>query len=259
MQPFIVIIPARQASTRLPGKMLADIAGVPMVIRVAQRALESGASETYIATDDPAIAQAAVDYGFKALMTRPDHPSGTDRLTEAVCALELSDQTIVVNVQGDEPLIAPRLINEVAALSASDPDAAITTCATPISHAPHFFNPNVVKVVCDTYGHALYFSRAPIPWNRDALSDGRQVLTENTEALHHIGLYAYRVGFLKKFPELPRGVLERIESLEQLRALEHGYKIAVLKTPAHPGAGVDTQEDLDRVRLLFSSQHPLSG
>lgn len=259
MQPFIVIIPARQASTRLPGKMLADIGGMPMVIRVAQKALASGASDTYIATDDAAIARVAAGFGLKALMTRPDHPSGTDRLTEAVHTLGLPDQAIVVNVQGDEPLIDPGLIRQVAELAASDPTAAIATCAAPIGDAQHFFNPNVVKVVCNTQGHALYFSRAPIPWNRDALSDGRQVLAEGTDALHHMGLYAYRVNFLKKFPELSRGVLESVESLEQLRALEHGYKIAVLKISSHPGAGVDTQEDLDRVRLILATGQAKSG
>ena len=259
MPPFIVIIPARQASTRLPGKMLADIAGVPMVVRVARRALDSGASDTFIATDDPTIAEVASSFGLKALMTSAEHPSGTDRLTEAVKILGLPDHAIIVNVQGDEPLIDPALIQRVAALAASDPEAAISTCAAPIGNPQHFFNPNVVKVVCDRRGHALYFSRAPIPWDRDALSDGRQVLPEGTQALHHIGLYAYRVSFLKKFPNLSRGVLESIESLEQLRALEHGYKIAVLKTSTHPGAGVDTQEDLDRVRLILAGKEPKSG
>ncbi len=259
MLPFIVIIPARSASTRLPGKMLADIAGIPMVVRVAQRALASGASDIYIATDDPSIAKVAAAFDIKALMTRTDHPSGTDRLTEAVNALGLSDQAIVVNVQGDEPLIDPELIRQVAALAAEDPEAAIATCAAPIADTQHFFNPNIVKVVLNTRGHALYFSRAPIPWNRDALADGQHVLVQGTEALHHIGLYAYRVSFLKKFPLLSRGVLESIESLEQLRALEHGYKIAVLKTPSHPGTGVDTQADLDRVRLILTDKQKHSA
>ena len=239
--------------------MLADIAGVPMVVRVAQRALASGASDIYIATDDPTIAQVASNFGLKALITSTDHPSGTDRLTEAVSLLGLPDHAIVVNVQGDEPLMDPSLIQQVATLAASDTEVAIATCAAPIEHAQQFFNPNIVKVVCDQRGHALYFSRAPIPWNRDALSEGREELAEGTAALHHIGLYAYRVSFLKKFPNLSRGVLESIESLEQLRALEHGFKIAVLKIPSHPGAGVDTQEDLDRVRLILASEEPKSG
>lgn len=254
MLPFIVIIPARSASTRLPGKMLADVAGIPMVVRVAQRALASGASDVYIATDDPSIAKVAAAFDFKALMTRADHPSGTDRLTEAVNTLGLSDEAIVVNVQGDEPLIDPALIHQVASLAARDTEAAIATCAAPIADAQDFFNPNIVKVVLNTRGHALYFSRAPIPWNRDALANGQQVLVQGSEALHHIGLYAYRVGFLKKFPSLSRGILEGIESLEQLRALEHGYNIAVLKTSSHPGAGVDTQADLDRVRLILTDK-----
>jgi len=254
MQPFTVIIPARQASTRLPGKMLADLAGAPMVVRVAQRAAQSGAQDILIATDDEGIAQAVRAFGIPVVMTRADHPSGTDRLAETVEQLGLPDDAIVVNVQGDEPLIDPVLINEVASLLAQHPTAAIATCAAPIADAAHFFNPNVVKVVCDQSKHALYFSRAPIPWDREALSDGSQSLSLALPALHHIGLYAYRVHFLKTFPRLSRGVLEGIESLEQLRALEHGFKIAVHRAERHPGAGVDTQADLDRVRQIFSAQ-----
>jgi len=259
MHPFTVIIPARQASTRLPGKMLADLAGTPMVVRVAQRAAASAASRVYIATDDQAIAEVARTYQIDVLMTRPDHPSGTDRLAESVAQLQLPDDDIVVNVQGDEPLIDPELINQVAASLAGHPTAAMSTCATPITDPTSFFNPNIVKVVCDKKLQALYFSRAPIPWDRDALTHGSQTLSSDIQALHHIGLYAYRVHFLKTFPSLSRGVLENIESLEQLRALEHGYAIAVHRTETHSGVGVDTQADLNRVRQILSGQAPPSG
>ncbi len=259
MQPFIVIIPARKASTRLPGKMLADLAGTPLVVRVAHRAAASAATKVYVATDDACIASAVRAYGIDVLMTREDHPSGTDRLAESVELLNLSDHDIVVNVQGDEPLIDPALINQVAASLVQHPQAAMSTCAAPISDASSFFNPNIVKVVCDSSSHALYFSRAPIPWDRDALSQGSQVLSQGLPALHHIGLYSYRVHFLKTFPFLSRGVLESIESLEQLRALEHGFKIAVHLTDRHPGPGVDTQADLDRVRQILAKEGSTSG
>lgn len=259
MQPFVVIIPARQASTRLPGKMLADLAGTPMVVRVAQRAAASNASEVFIATDDAQIAQVVQSFGFRAIMTRSDHPSGTDRISETVELLDLAQDAIVVNVQGDEPLIAPSLINQVAALLAEQTMAVMATCASPILEAAHFFNPNIVKVVCDKAGKALYFSRAPIPWDRDALASGSQSLSSETPALHHIGLYAYRVHFLKSFPRLSRGILESLESLEQLRALEHGYSIAVHLTDTHPGAGVDTEADLVRVRQVLNTKDAQSG
>jgi 3-deoxy-manno-octulosonate cytidylyltransferase (CMP-KDO synthetase) len=259
MHPFIVIIPARMASTRLPGKMLADLAGTPMVVRVAQRAAASEASSVYIATDDESIALAARAHKIDVLMTRHDHPSGTDRLAESVTRLQLPDDGIVVNVQGDEPLIDPILINQVAASLARHPSAAMSTCAAPITDPTSFFNPNVVKVVCDKKSQALYFSRAPIPWDRDALGNGSQKLSSKVSALHHIGLYAYRVHFLKLFPSLTRGTLENIESLEQLRALEHGHTIAVHLTDTHPGIGVDTQDDLNRVRQLLTKEVPPSG
>lgn len=259
MQPFVVIIPARKASTRLPGKMLADLGGTPMVVRVAQRASASNASEVLIATDDAQIAQVVQSFGFRAIMTRSDHPSGTDRLAEAASLLGLSEDAIVVNVQGDEPLIAPNLINQVAAELTKQPLAAMATCAAPIADTAHFFNPNIVKVVCDKAGKALYFSRAPIPWDRDALATGSPSLSPDTPALHHIGLYAYRVHFLKSFPHLSRGILEGLESLEQLRALEHGYSIAVHLTDTHPGPGVDTEADLLRVRQVLITKAPQSG
>ncbi|GAB2898853.1 3-deoxy-manno-octulosonate cytidylyltransferase [Paralcaligenes sp. KSB-10] len=248
---FIAIIPARSASTRLPGKPLLDIAGKPMVVRTAEQAARSLADRVIVATDDGHIQAVVQAHGFEALLTRSDHPTGTDRLAEVASRLSLAGDTIVVNVQGDEPLVDPMQINAVAALLAQDHDAAIATCASPITQADTLFNPNVVKVVCDQRQHALYFSRAPIPWARDALADGQQRLAADIPALHHIGLYAYRVGFLEKFPSLPIGQLERFESLEQLRAMENGYSIAVYITHEHPAAGVDTESDLIRVRQAF--------
>lgn len=252
--PFIVVIPARQASTRLPGKMLADLGGKPMVVRVAEQALASQASRVVIATDHADIAHATRAAGIETLMTRVDHASGTDRLAEAAAQLGLTAQTIVVNVQGDEPLIDPRLINRVAQQLTLDAQAAIATCACPLTEVTSLFNPNIVKVVCDQRDRALYFSRAPIPWDRDGFQADPRALKPDFPALHHIGLYAYRVEFLKRFPQLSAGVLERLEMLEQLRALEHGYGISVLKIASHPGAGIDTPEDLIRVRRLLGGQ-----
>ena len=201
---FIALIPARTASTRLPDKPLADIAGKPMVVRTAERAARSGAAQVCIATDDARVLQAAQAHGVRALMTRGDHPTGTDRLAEAVAQLGLPDDAIVVNVRGDEPLIEPELIDAVAAKLQASPDADIATCACPLADAQALFNPNVVKLVCTASDRALYFSRAPIPWARDALAGGERVLADGLPALHHIGLYAYRVSFLRRFPTLPR-------------------------------------------------------
>lgn len=250
---FIAIIPARAASTRLPGKPLLDIAGKPMVVRTAEQAGRSLASRVVVATDTPDIQAAVRHHGFEALLTRAQHPTGTDRLAEVAESLALADDTIVVNVQGDEPLIDPAQINAVARLLGDNPEAAIATCAAPITDARALFNPNAVKVVRDHRGRALYFSRAPIPWARDALADGGQRLAAGLPALHHIGLYAYRAGFLKRFPSLPVGPLETFESLEQLRALENGYVIMVDLTDAPPTAGVDTEADLARVRQVFAN------
>lgn len=250
---FIALIPARMASTRLPDKPLADIAGKPMVVRVAERAAGSQAAQVTIATDDTRVQQAAAEHGYQAVLTRADHPTGTDRLAEAVEQLGLADDAIVVNVQGDEPLIDPALVDAVAALLRDHPDADIATCACPLADAESLFNPNVVKVVCGADGRALYFSRAPIPWARDALASGERVLAPGLPALHHIGLYAYRVAFLRRFPRLPQGALERFEALEQLRALEHGHTIVVHRTPQPPMAGVDTPADLDRVRAWYAN------
>uniref|UniRef100_UPI00333FA63B 3-deoxy-manno-octulosonate cytidylyltransferase n=1 Tax=Castellaniella defragrans TaxID=75697 RepID=UPI00333FA63B len=252
---FIAIIPARAASTRLPGKPLLDLGGKPMVVRTAQRVARSGAARVLVATDHEDIFEAARREGFEAMMTRADHPTGTDRLSEVVHALALDDEAVVVNVQGDEPLIDPAAIDAVAALLAARPEAAIATCASPIRETQTLFDPNAVKVVCDAAGSALYFSRAPIPWARDALADGAQRLAAGLPAWRHIGLYAYRAGFLRAFPALPTGALERFESLEQLRALEHGYRIVVHLGAADPATGVDTAADLERMRALFAAGH----
>jgi 3-deoxy-manno-octulosonate cytidylyltransferase (CMP-KDO synthetase) len=251
---FIAIIPARAASTRLPDKPLADIAGKPMVIRTAERAALSSASRVIIATDDIRVERAAHEYGVEVMMTRSSHPTGTDRLSEVVQTLGLHTDQVVVNVQGDEPLIDPDLIDAVAGILANHPEAAIGTCAASIADAASLFNPNVVKVVCGNDHRALYFSRAPIPWARDALASGERILAAGLPALHHIGLYAYRVGFLLQFPALPLGALERHEALEQLRALENGYAIVVHRSEHAPAAGVDTAEDLERVRRTYSNR-----
>lgn len=251
---FIAVVPARLASTRLPDKPLADIHGKPMVVRTAERAQASAAQRVVVATDSPEILSAAQSHGFEALLTRADHPSGTDRLAEVVEQLCLPDETVLVNVQGDEPLIDPGLIDAVARLLQNDPQAAMATCASPIADARSLFNPNVVKVVCNAAGHALYFSRAPLPWARDAFAHDRELLPKGLQALHHIGLYAYRAGFLRRFGSLPQGPLECWESLEQLRALENGHAIAVHLADTRPDAGVDTLEDLERVRSVFANQ-----
>jgi len=253
---FTVLIPARFASTRLPGKPLADIAGKPMVVRVAENARDSGAARVVVATDDARIADAARAHGVDACLTRSDHPTGTDRLAEAAIALRLDDDAIVVNVQGDEPLIAPELVARMAALLASRPDAAIATACHPIHDAAEAFNPNVVKVVLDRDGFALYFSRAPIPWARDAFAASRagaqpEHLPEDLPIYRHYGLYAYRAGFLRRFPTLTPAPIERFEALEQLRALWHGERIVVEVTAGTPAPGVDTPEDLERVRTLY--------
>lgn len=242
---FKVVIPARYASARLPGKPLLDIAGKPMVIRVAEQAAKSGASEIVIATDFEKIMQVAAEHYIKAVMTRLDHASGTDRIAEVAQKLGWGDDEIVVNVQGDEPLIEPSLINEVAQHLANNKDAVMATACHAIHDEASMINPNIVKVVIDANGNALYFSRAPIPYPRD---DAHKA---NIHAHRHIGIYAYRVGFLKKYAQLSMTELEKIESLEQLRVLHHGYKIGVTITQNAPASGVDTQEDLDYVRNVF--------
>jgi 3-deoxy-manno-octulosonate cytidylyltransferase (CMP-KDO synthetase) len=250
--PFTVLIPARYASTRLPGKPLADIAGKPMVVRVAERALKSGAARVVVATDDERVRAAVASYGIAVCMTRQDHATGTDRLAEAAVALGLPDEEIVVNVQGDEPLLEPALMRSMAGLLDAKQDAAIATACHPIVDAAEAFNPNVVKVVLDAAGYAMYFSRATIPWARDAFARTRDTLPEGIAIYRHYGLYAYRTSFLRAYPDLAPSPVERSEALEQLRALWHGYRIAVEITQGTPAPGIDTPEDLARVRLLYS-------
>ncbi|WP_280156158.1 3-deoxy-manno-octulosonate cytidylyltransferase [Piscinibacter sp. XHJ-5] len=252
---FTVLIPARLASTRLPRKPLADIGGAPMVVRVAQRAMQSGAQRVVVATDNREIVCACEAHGVAALLTRDDHPTGSDRLAEACTLLGLSDRDIVVNVQGDEPLVDPGLIDACAELLAMHPDCVMSTPAHPIDDAAELLNPNVVKVVCDAAGRALYFSRAPIPWWRDGYAPAVDTVS-TPPPLRHIGLYAYQVEFLKRFPRLSVSPLEKVESLEQLRVLWHGQRIAVHITHTRPGPGVDTLEDLDRVRAVWAGAVP---
>ncbi|MFZ9551791.1 MAG: 3-deoxy-manno-octulosonate cytidylyltransferase [Hylemonella sp.] len=251
---FTVLIPARLASTRLPNKPLADIAGLPMVVRVAQRVRAGLApsSQVVVAADSPAIVQACSAHQIEAVLTRVDHPSGSDRLAEACDLLGLDNDQVVVNVQGDEPLMDPALVIAVADLLAQHNAASMSTAAHPIEDPAEFLNPNVVKVVLDADHRALYFSRAPIPWWRDGLGQEPGAMP-NPKPLRHIGIYGYRVGFLRKFPTLSQAPLERIEALEQLRALWHGHSIAVHITPHPPGPGVDTPEDLARVRQAFGA------
>ena len=249
--PFTVVIPARMASSRLPNKPLADIAGLPMVVRVAQRAAQSQAIQVVVAADDARIVQACQLHGVTALLTRQDHLSGSDRLAEASQLLGLGSDDVVVNVQGDEPLIRPELIDEVAFLLTQRPEASMSTAAHAIGSLQEFMNPNVVKLVMDARQMALYFSRAPIPWWRDGSLDGSMQTLPNPAPLRHIGIYGYRAGFLSLFPTLTPAPLETMESLEQLRALWHGHRIAVHVTDQAPGPGVDTPEDLERVRQLL--------
>jgi 3-deoxy-manno-octulosonate cytidylyltransferase (CMP-KDO synthetase) len=250
--PFVAIVPARLASTRLPRKPLADIGGVPMVVRVAQRAAASGAVRVVVAADSDETVAACRAHGVEALLTAPHHPTGTDRLAEAAAQLELADDSIVVNVQGDEPLIPPAVVADVAALLAARTDCAIATAAHALHDAAEFFSPNLVKVVTDAQGRALLFSRAPIPWSRDAFAAARDALPAGLPALRHVGLYAYRADFLRRYPTLPRAPMEEHESLEQLRALWHGERIAVLRLNAPLPPGVDTPDDLELVRGLIS-------
>jgi 3-deoxy-manno-octulosonate cytidylyltransferase (CMP-KDO synthetase) len=247
---YCVLIPARLASTRLPDKPLADLGGRPMVVRVAERARQSRATRVVVATDSAAVGDACATHGVEAVLTRADHPSGSDRLAEACELLGLAGDDVVVNVQGDEPLIAPQLIDAVADLLRAHPLASMSTAAHPIANVQDLRNPNVVKVVTDTDGIALYFSRAPIPWWRDGAVDGAAALPQPLP-LRHIGIYGYRAGFLRAFPNLAQAPMERIEALEQLRALWHGHRIAVHLSADAPGAGVDTPQDLERVRALF--------
>ena len=248
---FIVAIPARYGSTRLPGKPLLLIAGEPMIVHVARRALAAGAREVVVATDDERIADALRGSDVRVQMTRAEHASGSDRLAECAERLAWADDAIVVNLQGDEPLVPPSGIRAVAAALAGE--APMATLATPLASAQELFNPNCVKVVAGKDGHALYFSRAPLPWARDAFARTRDELPHDVPFLRHIGIYAYRAGFLRRFAQLAPTPLERAESLEQLRALEHGYRIALRLAPEPFPPGVDTAEDLARVQRILQS------
>jgi len=249
---FVVVIPARFASTRLHGKVLADIAGKPMVVHVADRARRSGAREVWVATDDQRILQAVEAHGHQAAMTDANHASGTDRIAELASRRGWTDGSIVVNVQGDEPRIAPELIREVAQVLESDGEAAMSTACHELHRDQDLFDPNVVKVVLDAKRHALYFSRATIPWARDAFAGGARDIPPELPLYRHYGLYAYRVGFLRQYPTLAPAPIERFEALEQLRALWYGFRIIVRVTRGAPAPGVDTAEDLERVRGIYA-------
>ncbi len=249
---FTVLVPARMASSRLPGKPLADIAGVPMIVRVAQRAARSSANRVVVATDHADILAVCTAHGVDALLTRSDHPTGSDRLAEACELIGLDGNNLVVNVQGDEPLIDPGLIDACAELLAQHPECVMSTAAHAIDTLADLDNPNVVKVVLDAAGRALYFSRAAIPWWRDARAAGSNPLASMFAPLRHMGLYAYQAGFLRRFPTLAISPIETIEALEQLRVLWHGHRIVVHVSDARPAPGVDTPEDLVRVRALFA-------
>lgn len=280
MPAFHVVIPARFGSTRLPGKPMLLIGGKPMVVRVAEQAAQSGAQQIWIATDHQPVMAAMHEHGFKACMTKTDHPSGTDRIAEVVAQHNWPDETIVVNVQGDEPLIPPPLIRAVAQHLHDHPECAIATACHPVHDEAAMRNPNIVKAVVDKDGNAMYFSRAPIPYPRDAfrslsspegrddrspslrggvgggeLSTKSTPLPENLTVLRHIGIYAYRAGFLRAYSQLAPSAIEQIEALEQLRALWHGYKIGVTITQDAPPSGVDTEADLEVARKLFETRN----
>ncbi|TXH90898.1 MAG: 3-deoxy-manno-octulosonate cytidylyltransferase [Rhodoferax sp.] len=252
---YTVLIPARLTSSRLPNKPLAMIGGLPMVVRVAKQldSLANTGIQVVVAGDDPEIIDTCARHGIQAILTHKDHASGTDRLAEACEKLHLANDSIVVNVQGDEPLIQAGLVNEVAKLLLNDPGACMSTAAHPLDALDDFINPNVVKVVLNRNDQAMYFSRAPIPWWRDGNTAGIRTLPQGQAPLRHIGIYAYRAGFLRLFPQLPPSPLEQVEALEQLRALWNGFAIAVHITLSAPGTGVDTPDDLERVRKIVES------
>lgn len=247
---FLVVVPARYGSIRLPGKPLRVLAGQPMIRHVYDRAVESGANRVIVATDDERIRDCCLGFGAEAVLTSRDHQTGTDRLAEVVRAWGLPDETIVVNMQGDEPLMPPALPRQAARALATRPEAAIATLAAPIDYDAIVDDPNVVKVVCDRGGFALYFSRAPIPWDRDARASGASRSVPGVWR-RHIGLYAYRAAFLRRYPDLSRSPLETLECLEQLRALWHGERIYVSDAVETPGPGVDTEADLAKVAALL--------
>lgn len=251
--PFVVAIPARHASTRLPGKALVEVAGRPLIAHVIERALESGAEEVVVATDDERIGRAAEAAGAGYCLTDADCASGTDRLAQCAAHLAWPEDRIVINLQGDEPLLPGRWLDRVAAALDDNPDAMVATLAVTEPHADAVFDPNVVKLVCDARDFALYFSRAPIPWHRAAFGDGRDRLPADTAWLRHIGVYGYRVRELAWLAGLPPTPSEQAESLEQLRALEHGGRIHVTRLDEAPPPGVDTEGDLERVRRLLEA------
>lgn len=253
MLRFKVVIPVRYASTRLPGKPLLPFAGKPMIAHVCERALEAEAEEVVVAADDERILEAVKSLPVRAVMTRSDHRSGTERIAEAVRTCGWADDAIVVNLQGDEPLVPPGLLRNAAGLLASSKEAGVATLATPIREKREIFNPHAVKVVLDRFGRALYFSRAPIPWDRDAFAAGGEPAVR-MEYLRHIGLYAYTAGFLKRYIGWAPSPLEAVESLEQLRILWHGERIAVMTVADAPEAGVDTPEDLARVERALTGR-----
>lgn len=254
---FQVVIPARYASTRLPGKPLADIGGAPMIVRVAERAAASGAADVVVATDDERVREAVTAAGFEAVMTRPDHPSGSDRVMEVAELRGWTEDTVVVNVQGDEPLIPPAVIAQVAELLHGHPEAGVATLCEPVAELAQVFDPNVVKAVADRHGRALYFSRAPVPYARDLFPEReRRPAAELLAAggwRRHVGIYGFRLEVLRRFVTMPTGTLERLESLEQLRLLEHGIPILLADACAAVPGGVDTPADLDRARARFAA------
>ncbi|MCJ7556630.1 MAG: 3-deoxy-manno-octulosonate cytidylyltransferase [Gammaproteobacteria bacterium] len=250
---FRVVIPARYGSTRLPGKPLREIAGRTMIERVYRQALESDASEVIVATEDQRISSVCEGFGATVCMTRPDHQSGTDRIAEVARCMGWSDEVMVVNVQGDEPGLPAQLVNQVASLLANRADAQIATLATPVSSMHEFMDVNAVKVVADSTGRAMYFSRAPIPWARDSAPSGLLSQTSFDGAWRHLGLYAYRVGALLQLADAQPSPLELAEKLEQLRAMEMGMTIMVALASCQPGQGVDTQADLDRVAAQWAN------
>lgn len=251
---FKCVIPARYASSRLPGKPLALLAGKPMIQHVYEKCQASGAEQVVIATDHAEVASAARSFGAEVAMTRVDHHSGTDRLAEVVEQYGWADDSIIVNVQGDEPLIPPANIACVATNLQTHSDAGIATLCTPISGAEEFFDPHAVKVVMDSQGYALYFSRAPIPWDRDEFATGSERLPDGVPHLRHLGLYAYRARYLRDYMVMTPAPIETSEMLEQLRALWHGTRIHVALAPEQAGPGVDTADDLERVSALLAAQ-----
>lgn len=252
MPGFKIVIPARYGASRLPGKPLLSIAGKPMIVHVCERALEAGANEVVVATDDERIADAVAGTGVTAVMTRREHRSGTERIAEVADLRTWADSELIVNVQGDEPLMQPRLVRQLAFALAGQSEAQVATLASPMADRDEVFNPNAVKVVLDKRGHALYFSRAPIPWHRDSFPGTDSPLPASIRYLRHIGIYAYSAGFLRRYVSWSASPLEAIESLEQLRILWNGEPILVLPVEQAPEAGVDTQADLERVQQLLA-------